>query len=381
MRISTQKVNSFSLLVATAIFATACGVEVGNPGKPKAKSGPGVKNTEVEQKQVNLVQAVESQYSEALIASLENYALFDLGTTLSLLEGKGAGSGQGFAKGQSENEKAASKKGRVCNDDQGAQGELTLSREQTGKVQQYMDRSEQAKLAIEDTYQRKFSAQLSVAGSTLKCRNDKMGPDLDWSQLNLVGIESTVDRTVIRSAKKDDEAAVETLIKSQSKQEASIKKLAFESTGLKLERTLQFSSELSTKKSSGSGEEIKTSVKTLADRPLVIQEEYNAGSLLQRVLIARGAVSSVLADGSTVQLDYKDLVLDGSGSCQPLSGSIAGQVSSGSAQEIFSIVFEQGLAYFKSVDGEKVPLVLERCKIDSVSFVGEGDSKAKKAGK
>lgn len=350
-----RKKNSHPFVLLSGLslvlgLITACGVEVGNPGKPKTGVTDPGQLGEVEQKQQELLRLVEGQYDEALIASLESYALFDLGQNLEL---------EGKAKGKA---KGVSQKGRSCSEEVG--GAVTLKRELKGSAEQNLSSA-----AVKDNYQRSYEARLLMQDAVSACKADKSGPQLDWAAVKEIQLEAKVQRTLERAAKPNGSGGseVKSRLTSISSQKAKVERVAWDNLGLRLKKSLEISSEIKSESPVGSAE-VSTLVATLKDKPIAIEEVYNAASQLESVLITSGSVSSEQVDGTKVQLDYENLTLDGSRSCRPLSGSIKGTVLAGAAQgSQFTLAFSDEKAEIVYEDGKRSELVLELCQIDDVS--------------
>lgn len=329
----------------------ACGVEVGNPGKPRTGAAT-PELSEGAKKEQNLLRLVEGQYDEAMIASLENYALFDLGQATSL-------EGNGQAKGQSEKAKNVSKKGRSCSDE--VAGAVTLKRELKGSVDQTLDKTQ-----VTDRYERNYEARLIMQDAVSACKSDKSGASVDWSQVSGLQLEAKVERKLERSTASaaSPETEVKSRITASSIQKAKIERLSLDSAGLKLAKTLEIASEVASEHPLGANP-IKTLIATLKEKPLVVQETYNAASQIESITIARGSLTSEQADGTKIQLDYDNVALDGSGSCQPLSGSISGTILAGLTPGLtFKLAFDGSKAELVYEDGQRTQLTLERCQLD-----------------
>lgn len=362
-----RDMNLIGFLIAALFILTSlgCGVEVGNPSEPtptQPKSqdtivipgGPTVEVSKVdpvepsEPVRIDVRYLVENQYDEAITAALD--FAFD-NTTVSLaLEGSDT---------------------RTC----GAQadGALVLSHQEVNNSETRPSGAAADATLVTESFNRVFASRMASPGNVLSCGGDGTKPKLDWSKLQSITIDGSLDRTNNRNIVKDPskELVRDSSVKAIGSHQSMVRKTSFNQDGLKLNRSLSFGTDMEVSNTMPYTAPVvfKTRIETLVDKPLAVNEAYSTDLKLKNLKIISGGVTSTKQDdGLTVVMRYDNVVLDAEGTCRPISGSIAGEIylpgDLVNVYERFGIAFTEKDNLIIYADGTGSKLEFEPCRIE-----------------
>ncbi len=355
------------------LFIHACGIEVGNPGKPSPATTEQSAKVQTEQKQASVAALVERQHDEALMAALEGYADTSIAAALNL---------------------TPPVRDQACEADK--DGGVAIEQEETGTREGEIGTGIY-KRSVTESFTREFKAQLKIAKLALKsflkngnsadatededespevkgndkndlrCRGPQNGISVDWAKVQELNIVSEATRSSERKVQNIEKESVSTTstVTSVGKRNSKLEKISFDTTGLQLRRTLDFSSNLTLQEAGMD----KVSTTVASGEPIVIKETYGANSQLESVVLESGTVIGLNAAGEKILITYKDLALQVGETCQPTSGTVNGEVYTSVADEKpsqrFLIVFGAIDSVIRFADGQQKTLDFEACPLSS----------------
>lgn len=355
MKSSISHLNkNLFIALATSFALQACGIEVGNPGKPVSQTPsytPGTAATE--ESKVEFAQLVARQHDEALLAAIETYGDETLASALSL--------------------KASGKQDCLELGD-----ELSLSRNESATNTLNVGRGTSARI-VNETYARSYKAQLAIETSTdgnrgkgkklIQCRGPEQGIIFDWTTILSVKVDSESQRTSTRQIVDPSDSSVlgRSSLTATGKRQSSLEKQELAATGLKLQRSVSFQSTLSIEENGGAAE---TSQVATVDK-LVIKEVYDEKAQLSSLVLSSGSVASIRSTGEKLILRYQDLALGTAEVCNPTSGTVMGEIypsaDASEATDSFQLIFSAIDSIIRYADGSEKSIDPETCALGSLS--------------
>ncbi|MBF0443343.1 MAG: hypothetical protein HQK54_15660, partial [Oligoflexales bacterium] len=340
-----QCLKNMIFLIAASV--AGCGVEVGNPKRPK----PTTTGTSTPQ---NIVSDDIGAASEIVAGTLDE--------TISLVT-------ESYSQNSSAAFKLLGEKQAESVCEASSDGKVTITKTLKTSIDRTGKRGRQSIVYSGDIDSRR-KATWSVQGTALRCNPAKTSALVRWTQISRATLTTEFTRTRGNEIKNQTAGKVV----RESKETASGSRTAnFEkrSSGSELifrqtvwgETTRTIS--LSTKKSGAIT--MKSTVTLKETEPLVIESVFNSGEGLARKSISSATVVSIQEDNSKVELVYDNLVFDPSGGCSPQSGTIGGRIFSVSTDEAparsFTMDFsgEGGLIIINYSDGQSQEIETASC--------------------
>ncbi len=324
-----------SLVLCLFAIESGCGIDVGNAGKP----APTAVNPTY-----SLADIVSAQHSETIDASL---AISDQDSAKSAMA------------------LFALQAGTVpnCTED-ASDGSVTIKRDESTENSRELGKPAKRRL-LTDTFQWTSTAQVKPSAGAIVCQEGR--PKVQWSQTKTYTSTLSYSKTRSRQLilKKDASPLASSNLSASGDQKETVTLLSQNDQTIELEKIITRSSSVTIKRTSDTTP-FQQNVSSLEGEPLVIHVSRTKG-IKRSVTIVSGAIVASSSGAAKTLLRYDHLILGNGASCQPSSGSIAGEYYDDDhslvPSKTFQIIFTVEGATLVTSDGQEEELDLEDCSL------------------